>query len=213
MFGVALPGDLMRIRIGRWGGVAKNAANDADVDKSAERAGKKVSVLFVCLGNICRSPTAEGVFRAALDRAGIADQVRTASAGLGDWHVGSPPDRRAIEAAQRRGYDLSTLRGRKVEAGDFAQVRLDSLHGRVQPARADGDEPADFAGHLGLLLDFAPETGVREVPDPVLRRTRRLRSRARSHRSLDRRSHRAPAADARLERERESRSSVRDGRQ
>jgi len=156
----------MRIRIGRWGGVAKNAANDADVDKSAERAGKKVSVLFVCLGNICRSPTAEGVFRAALDRAGIADQVQASSAGLGDWHVGSPPDRRAIEAAQRRGYDLSTLRGRKVEAGDFTRfdwiLCMDDSNLRALTEM----KPDDFAGHLGLLLEFAPATGVREVPDP-----------------------------------------------
>ena len=79
------------------------------------------SVLFVCLGNICRSPTAEGVFRAALLQVGLADRVFADSAGIGDWHVGAPPDRRAIQAARRRGYDLTALRGRQVTAGDFSR--------------------------------------------------------------------------------------------
>src|SRR6185369_6548708 len=95
----------------RWGrGAAK-----------AEAGNESVSVLFVCHGNICRSPTAEGVFRVALDRAGLAGRVRTASAGLGHSFIGSPPDRRAIQAASRRGYDLTKLRGRQVEPGDFAR--------------------------------------------------------------------------------------------
>jgi low molecular weight protein-tyrosine phosphatase len=149
------------MRIGRW-----LAANDADVDKSADSADAAASVLFVCLGNICRSPTAEGVFRAALKRAGIADRVRTASAGLGDWHVGSPPDRRAIEAARRRGYDLSTLRGRKVEAADFGRFDWILCMDDSNLSALTEMKPEEFAGHLGLLLEFAPEQGVREIPDP-----------------------------------------------
>jgi len=124
------------------------------------------SVLFVCLGNICRSPTAEGVFRAAVEEAGLGRRIRTASAGLGDWHVGSPPDRRAIQAARRRGYDLAPLRGRQVAAADFTRfgwiLGMDDANMRALTAM----RPSNFSGHLGLVLDFAPELGVREVPDP-----------------------------------------------
>src|SRR5262249_17753730 len=76
-------------------------------------------VLFVCLGNICRSPTAESVFRSVVEGAGLGDAIRIDSAGIGDWHVGRPPDRRAIAAAQRRGYDLTCLRARQVDVTDF----------------------------------------------------------------------------------------------
>jgi protein-tyrosine phosphatase len=149
------------MRLPRW-----FAANDADADLIADGGSESVSVLFVCLGNICRSPTAEGVFRVALERAGLAGRVRTASAGLGDWHVGQPPDRRAIQAARRRGYDLTTLRGRRVGPEDFAKfgwvLGMDDSNLRVLTEM----KPAEFGGHLGLLLDFAPDLGVREVPDP-----------------------------------------------
>ncbi|HTV52646.1 MAG TPA: low molecular weight protein-tyrosine-phosphatase, partial [Steroidobacteraceae bacterium] len=76
-------------------------------------------VLFVCLGNICRSPTAEGVFRLLAQREAPELRLRIASAGTAQYHVGNPPDARAQEAARRRGYDLSGLRARHVEAGDF----------------------------------------------------------------------------------------------
>jgi protein-tyrosine phosphatase len=118
------------------------------------------------MGNICRSPTAEGVFRAAVEQAGLAGRVRAASAGLGNWHVGSPPDRRAIQAARRRGYDLTLLRGRQIGVADFARfgwiLAMDDSNMRALNAM----KPPDFGGHLGLLLDFAPELGVREMPDP-----------------------------------------------
>jgi protein-tyrosine phosphatase len=134
---------------------------------SAHRAVEPAAaVLFVCLGNICRSPTAEGVFRAAVERAGLAGRVHAASAGIGDWHVGAPPDRRAIQAARRRGYDLTALRGRQIEPADFTRfgwiLGMDEANLRALTAM----RPPDFAGHLGLLLDFAPELGVREIPDP-----------------------------------------------
>jgi len=150
------------MRFGRW-----LAANDAEVDKAADdESSTAVAVLFVCLGNICRSPTAEGVFRAALNRAGIANRIRIDSAGLGDWHVNAPPDARAVEAAKRRGYDLSALRGRKVSKEDFTRfdwiLCMDESNLKVLSEM----KPDDFAGHLGLLLDFAPEQGLREVPDP-----------------------------------------------
>ena len=124
------------------------------------------AVLFVCLGNICRSPIAEGVFRAAVAQAGLAGRIVTASAGLGNWHIGSRPDRRAIQAAQRRGYDLSAVRGRQVDVADFGRfgwiLAMDDSNLRALTAM----KPPEFGGHLGLLLDFAPDVGVLEVPDP-----------------------------------------------
>jgi protein-tyrosine phosphatase len=130
------------------------------------RVDPAVSVLFVCAGNICRSPTAEGVFRATAERAGFAKRIAADSAGTGDWHVGSPPDRRAVQAAQRRGYDLSSLRARQVEVRDFTRFGwiLAMDHSNLKALTAM--RPHDFGGHLGLLLDLAPELRMREVPDP-----------------------------------------------
>jgi low molecular weight protein-tyrosine phosphatase len=124
------------------------------------------NVLFVCLGNICRSPTAEGVFRAACAQLGLADHVFADSAGIGEWHIGSPPDRRAIQAARKRGYDLTGLRGRQVTAADFDRfgwiLAMDLSILRALEAM----RPEAYDGHLGLLLDLVPAAGVREVPDP-----------------------------------------------
>jgi protein-tyrosine phosphatase len=78
-----------------------------------------IKVLFVCLGNICRSPSAEGVFRKLVEEQGLIDQIEIDSAGTHAYHVGSPPDDRAQEAARRRGIDMSGLRGRRVDEGDF----------------------------------------------------------------------------------------------
>jgi protein-tyrosine phosphatase len=118
------------------------------------------------MGNICRSPTAEGVFRAALVQQGLTDFVHADSAGTGDWHVGSPPDRRAIEAAHRRGYDLAKLRARQVGSGDFARFGWILAMDRVNLRELEAMRPSTFSGHLGLFLDVAPDLGVREVPDP-----------------------------------------------
>jgi len=133
---------------------------------AARTVDPEAAVLFVCMGNICRSPTAAGVFRAAAHQAGLAGRIRVDSAGLGDWHAGSPPDRRAIQAARRRGYDLTALRARQVAVEDFTRfgwiLAMDESNLRGLTAM----RPQDYGGHLGLLLDFAPELGVREVPDP-----------------------------------------------
>jgi len=126
----------------------------------------ELSVLFVCLGNICRSPTAAGVFRTAADRAGLARRVYAESAGIGDWHVGLPPDPRAIRAARQRGYDLASIRGRQVERADFARFGWILAMDESNLRALDEMKPAEFGGRLGLLLDFAPELGLREVPDP-----------------------------------------------
>jgi protein-tyrosine phosphatase len=123
-------------------------------------------VLFVCMGNICRSPTAEGVFRRAVDLAGLADAIHADSAGTGDWHVGSPPDRRAIQAARRRGYDLTALRARQVTASDFTRFDWIIAMDRSNLRTLENLRPPEFGGHLRLLLTFAPELGIEEVPDP-----------------------------------------------
>jgi len=119
-----------------------------------------VKVLFVCTGNICRSPSAEGVFRALVERHGLSGEIEADSAGTHSYHIGDPPDRRSIAAAARRGIDLRPLRARKVVMADFE--RFDWL------LAMDRD-------HLGWLIEHAPATRrdrVRlfledqEVPDP-----------------------------------------------
>jgi protein-tyrosine phosphatase len=124
------------------------------------------SVLFVCMGNICRSPTAEGVFRAALKQHGLADRIHADSAGTGDWHIGLPPDRRAIEAARRRGYELGELRARQINASDFARFGWIFAMDRANLRELELIRPHTYSGHLGLFLDVAPSLGVHEVPDP-----------------------------------------------
>jgi len=118
------------------------------------------------MGNICRSPTAEAVFRAAVDQQKLGARIRADSAGTGDWHVGSPPDRRAIAAARRRGYDLSGLRARQIEVADFARFGWILAMDRVNLRELEAMRPDTFSGHLGLFLDLEPALGVREVPDP-----------------------------------------------
>ena len=125
-----------------------------------------IGVLFVCMGNICRSPTAEGVFRHAVARAGLAARIHVDSAGTGDWHVGHPPDHRAIAAARKRGYDLATLRARQVNATDFARFGWILAMDRANLRALEGLRPDGFGGHLGLFLDFVPDAALVEVPDP-----------------------------------------------
>ena len=124
-----------------------------------------MKVLFVCLGNICRSPTAEGVFRRALEQAGLADDVEIDSCGVGGWHVGKAPDARAQQAALSRGIDLSGLRARQLTEQDFAE--FDYVLGMDQDNLCAMHElkPANSRAHVGLFLDFAGTRGA-EVPDP-----------------------------------------------
>lgn len=124
------------------------------------------SVLFVCMGNICRSPTAEVVLRDHLLRGGRATGLRVASAGIGDWHVGEPPDPRAIAHARRRGYELAGLRARQISRDDFARFRWILAMDRHNLHDLEALRPPGFSGHLGLALDLVPGLGTREVPDP-----------------------------------------------
>lgn len=123
-------------------------------------------VLFVCLGNICRSPTAEGVLRdiAAREFAGLPLYVD--SAGTADYHVGDPPDRRTVAAARRRGYDLASLRARRVSAADFENFDYILAMDRANLAELEQLGQGVIGGRLGLFLEFAPELKIPEVPDP-----------------------------------------------
>lgn len=126
-----------------------------------------VGVLFVCLGNICRSPTAEGVFAARVATAGLGPRFRIDSAGTGDWHLGKPPDPRTRRAARERGYDLEALRARQVQAADFH--RFDHILAMDGANLRDLERlrPAGFTGQLDLFLRAAgPLHTPLEVPDP-----------------------------------------------
>jgi protein-tyrosine phosphatase len=127
--------------------------------------GRRMRLLLVCLGNICRSPMAEGALRARLDAAGLS-WVETDSAGTGGWHAGEPPDPRAIECARGHGVDISGLRARKVAAADFHEfdwlLAADAQNLRDLRAVA----PAGRAGKARLLLDWSGVAAGGEVPDP-----------------------------------------------
>ena len=125
-------------------------------------------ILFVCLGNICRSPTAEGVLRQMARERGIA--VTIDSAGTGDWHVGKPPYGPMQAAAANRGYDLSGLRARQVSRGDFDRFDLILAMDTENMAALQALCPAARAGQLRLFTDFAPDSGMDHVPDPYFTR-------------------------------------------
>lgn len=123
-------------------------------------------ILFVCLGNICRSPTAEVVFRAVAAREAPEMALEIASAGTAAYHVGELPDRRTRQAAARRGYDLSRLRARVVDPGDFERFDLILAMDRENLRALERRAPAHARERLRLFLEFAPEAGISEVPDP-----------------------------------------------
>lgn len=123
-------------------------------------------VLFVCLGNICRSPTAHGVFQSLLRARGLEREIEVDSCGTGDWHIGHAPDKRASAEALGRGYDLSDLRARQVQLSDFEDFDYILAMDRQNLADLQAMCPADFSGHLGLFLPFDPAASVDEVPDP-----------------------------------------------
>ncbi len=124
-----------------------------------------INVLFVCMGNICRSPTAEGLFRQVVKDAGLANHINIDSAGTHSYHIGSQPDTRAQAASLKRGIDLSTLRGRQAECGDFDQFDY--------VLAMDGSNYSDLehlAGgstdNLHMFLAFSEKFSETDVPDP-----------------------------------------------
>lgn len=127
---------------------------------------KPVTVLFVCLGNICRSPTAHGVFETMVRDEGLADVITIDSAGTGDWHLGHAPDERTAHAARQQGYDLDHLRARQVCVEDFGRYDYILAMDIANLRNLERMAPADFTGKLALFLDYTDRPKRSEVPDP-----------------------------------------------
>ena len=125
-----------------------------------------IKVLLVCMGNICRSPTAEGVFRAQVEAAGLAKKIHIDSAGTHDYHIGDTPDGRAQAAAAKRGYDLSRLRGRQVGREDFETYDYILAMDMQNLTRMQTQCPAKHAHKIGLFMEYSKNFLEREVPDP-----------------------------------------------
>jgi protein-tyrosine phosphatase len=125
-----------------------------------------VRVLFVCMGNICRSPTAEGVFRKLHQELAPELDIEIDSAGTHAYHIGDPPDARSHAAALKRGVDISGHRGRQARAQDFHDfdyvIAMDSENLR----RLASLRPKEARAELKLLLEYVPEAGISDVPDP-----------------------------------------------
>ncbi len=143
-----------------------DAVSDASRAAEEARVQPKVRVLFVCMGNICRSPTAQGVLEKLLEEAGLTGVIEVDSAGTYAYHSGKPSDPRAIAAAAKRGYDLIRHRARRLSASDFEKfdyilaMDYENLHD-IQEIAPPGTE-----GKLGLCMEFARTPGQPEVPDP-----------------------------------------------
>jgi len=123
-------------------------------------------ILFVCMGNICRSPTVEGVFKAVVAREFPEREIHIDSAGTHAYHVGQPPDPRAQRAALRRGVDLSALRARRVAESDFSNFDLVLAMDPLNVAVMHEVCPPDLHARIRLLMEFAPAIDREDVPDP-----------------------------------------------
>jgi len=127
---------------------------------------ERLAVLVVCTGNICRSPTGEGVLRHLVEKRGLADRIEVASAGTHDYHVGECPDARSIRHARKRGYDLSPLRASQVTREDFERydyiLAMDRGHLRILRNMA----PKDAKARLGMFLEASARWKGEDVPDP-----------------------------------------------
>lgn len=138
----------------------KTTVSEVDIEMADYR------LLFVCMGNICRSPTAEGAFRSFARERAPDLRIHVDSAGTHAYHSGEPPDARARRAAERRGIDLSGLRARRIVEEDFARfdmiLAMDLLNLEALRDRC----PGEYQGRLHLLLDFAEQSAVQEIPDP-----------------------------------------------
>lgn len=127
---------------------------------------KQLRVLFCCMGNICRSPTAHGVFEKMVADAGLAERILVDSAGTHAYHIGEPPDRRSQTTALKRGYDLSRQRARRALAEDFQRFDYVLAMDQDNLRNLRAICPAGFESRLSLFMDFAPEMDEQEVPDP-----------------------------------------------
>jgi len=135
-----------------------------------KREGKKkrlmVNILFVCMGNICRSPTAEGVFSYLVSERGLADKIGIDSAGTHAYHTGEAPDSRAQQSAKARGIDISKLRARKATEKDFERFDYVIAMDYANLNHLESICPSEHASKLSLFLDFSSQADIREVPDP-----------------------------------------------
>jgi protein-tyrosine phosphatase len=123
-------------------------------------------VLFVCTGNICRSPTAEGVFHHMIKANGFHELITTDSAGTHSYHVGEPPDPRTVKAAANRGIDLSGQRARRVRTEDFHQFDMILAMDRGHLSHLKALQPNESRAKVSLFLDFHPSENLKDVPDP-----------------------------------------------
>ena len=134
--------------------------------QSTPSGGSIVRVLIVCTGNICRSPTGEGVLRALVERRGLSDRIEVGSAGTHDYHVGEGPDSRSVRHARKRGYDLSPLRASQLSRDDFFAfdyiLAMDRGHLRILRNMA----PPDATARVGLFLEASAKWNGEDVPDP-----------------------------------------------
>ena len=129
-------------------------------------ASNKIRVLMVCLGNICRSPTAEAMLRRKVHEAGLDDRIEVDSAGTAGYHVGSPPDGRAIVHGERRGLKMKALRGRKVSREDFDRFDFILAMDEENLSDLESIRPPAARATLALLMSYAPHAGSKVVPDP-----------------------------------------------
>ena len=143
-----------------------NAPGGACTGKGTFLLADPIKVLFICTGNLCRSPTAEGVLLHRVAAAGLTDRIKVDSAGTHDYHVGDAPDRRAQQAAARRGYDLSRLRGRQVIRRDFVEFDYVLAMDQANLKALAPICPPEHARKLRLLMEFVPGVAELEVPDP-----------------------------------------------
>ena len=127
-----------------------------------------IRVLFICTANICRSPSAEGMFLQRVAQAGLSDRIKLDSAGTHDFHVGDAPDPRAQQAATRRGYDLSRLRGRQVIRRDCIEFDYVLAMDQMNLKSLKPICPPEHAWKLRLFMEFAPNAAALEVPDPYI---------------------------------------------
>lgn len=125
-----------------------------------------IRVLFVCMGNICRSPTAEGVFRHIVEDAGLSMQIEADSAGTSDYQKGDPPDKRAQQAALKRGYNLSRLKARQVRPQDFHEFDHILVMDGKNLRDLNAIYPSGAQAQVSLFLEFAQKSPLKEVPDP-----------------------------------------------
>ncbi len=150
--------------LGRLKGWLQGGPAAATVDLAQ---GAELRILMVCTGNICRSPTAEGVLRARLARAGLGARVGVDSAGTQGYHTGEAPDPRAVKAAAARGYDLSSLRARPVQPADFQRFHWLMAMDEDHLAWLRRKAPPGCSARIELLMPHARRhAGVAEVPDP-----------------------------------------------